>query len=173
MAVWTTAVKTWAAGNRLTGVLLNAQLRDFANAFGPRGSYSPALTASGSAFAIGNGSVSGVYSQVQNEVRGNATINIGTTTNTGSGAYAMTLPTAAASYQFGRPIGQMMIVITTASVTRLSYVRTAVLVSSTQIGFVEPVGSGSPINLARVGPTTPDTVTSSWYFTVEFAYEAA
>jgi hypothetical protein len=171
MAVWTTAVKTWAAGNRLTGVLLNAQLRDFANAFGPRGSYSPALTASGTAFAIGNGSVTGVYSQVQNEVRGNATINIGTTTNVGTGVYALTLPVAASNYQLGRPIGQLVILIS----GTISHVRTAVLISSTQIGFVDT--GGTRVGPGPSGPPStagvPANVTSAWYGVVEFAYEAA
>ena len=163
MAVWTTAVKTWAAGNRLTGVLLNAQLRDFANAFGPRGSYTPLF--SGTGFVLGNGTVSGVYSQVQNEVRGNATVNIGTTTTPGTGAYALTLPTAASNFQLGRPIGLMTILVS----GTITAVRTAVLVSSTQIGFVDTGGS-------RVKYNDPVTITygaGTWYAVIEFDYEAA
>lgn len=99
MATWTTATRTWTAGETVTAANMNAQLRDFANAFGAFGSYTPALTASTTSPTLGTGSTaSGAYMQSQKWVTGRATIQFGTSgTAAGTGTYYVSLPVNAAS----------------------------------------------------------------------------
>lgn len=96
MAVWTTTPRSWSVGETVTAANMNAQIRDFANAFGAWGSYTPTWGAT-SAPAIGNGSITGAYAQIQKTVHFRLGVTFGTTTTFGSGNYTLTIPTTAAS----------------------------------------------------------------------------
>lgn len=98
MAAWTTAVKTWAT-ETLTSTLLNAQLKDFANSFGPWGSYGSgsSWTASTTNPTLGNGTWSAKYRQTQKTIDFNIVLTIGSTTTFGSGLYAFALPVTPAT----------------------------------------------------------------------------
>lgn len=96
MAAWTTTPRSWSVGETVTAANMNAQIRDFANAFGAWGSYTPTWGAS-SAPAIGNGTISGGYSQIQKTVHFRVGVTFGTTTTFGTGNYTLTIPTTAGS----------------------------------------------------------------------------
>ena len=106
MGVWTTAVRTWAAGEKVTAANLNAQLADFANGFGAFTSYTPTLTASGSNPTLGTGNVrSGRYTQVQKQ--GWLTIQIWVATSgytAGTGTYEIDLPAGWTPVTAPRPL---------------------------------------------------------------------
>lgn len=99
MAAWTTATRTWASGEVLTAVNMNAQLRDFANAFGAWGSYTGAWTSSGTAPAIGNGSIPSAYAQIQKTIHFRTGVTFGTSTTFGTGNYVLAAPVAPGSGQ--------------------------------------------------------------------------
>jgi len=60
-------------------------------------SYVPAITASGSAFSLGNGDAVGAYSLVGNRVRTQVSFTMGSTTTFGSGTYSVSLPFTSAN----------------------------------------------------------------------------
>ena len=66
------------------------------NAFGATTSYTPSWTAATTNPVIGNGSIIGLYSQINKMVYFKVVITFGTTTTFGTGAYSLTLPVAAA-----------------------------------------------------------------------------
>ncbi len=107
MGVWTTAVRTWAAGEKVTAANLNAQLADFANGFGAFTSYTPTLTASGSNPTLGTGSTAaGKYLQVRKTVIAQFQIIFGSSMATGSGTYYVSLPVTASTTNPYRHIGE-------------------------------------------------------------------
>jgi hypothetical protein len=61
---------------------------------GDRQTYTPAWTSTGSAPAIGNGSLSGQYQQIGKLVTFNFSIVFGSTTTFGSGSYRFSIPVA-------------------------------------------------------------------------------
>lgn len=93
MATWTTTPKDWANGSVVTDTDLDTHLRDFANAFGPKTSYTPTLAG----FTLGNGTVSGSYTQIQKTVWFEATFVFGSTSAAASAVPTLTLPVTAAS----------------------------------------------------------------------------
>jgi hypothetical protein len=94
MGVFTTTPHDWTSGEIVTDVLLDEQLRGFQEGFGALSAHTPVITASGTAFAIGNGAVAGAYSQIQKWVRYRGKIVFGSTTTFGTGVYSISLPVA-------------------------------------------------------------------------------
>ncbi|WP_051486251.1 hypothetical protein [Nocardioides sp. J54] len=93
---WNTP-STWTAGSVLTAAQLNAQLRDNMKAIGdPWTPYTPSWTAITTNPTIGNGTLTGAYMQAGQLVHFRIALTIGSTTNTGSGGYAFSLPVATA-----------------------------------------------------------------------------
>jgi len=93
MGVFTTASKTWAVGNKITAALVNTHLRNLRDAFDAKTSYTPTLTG----FTLGNGTVSGSYTQVGKTVWFEVTFTMGTTSAAASAIPTVTLPVTAAS----------------------------------------------------------------------------
>lgn len=93
MATWTTATRTWAAGETLTAANMNAQIRDFANGFGAWNSYTPTLTQSAAVTKTVNYAK---YIQIQKTVICNVYLSV-TAAGTTANAITVTLPVAAAS----------------------------------------------------------------------------
>ncbi len=93
MGDWTTATRTWAVSEVLTATNMNAQLRDFANAFGAFTSYTPTITG----FTLGNGTVAGRYTRVQKTVWFEAQFTFGTTSAAATAPVSFTLPVTAAA----------------------------------------------------------------------------
>ena len=92
MAVYTTASHTWAVGETVTAANMNSQVRDLVNAFGGYTSYTPTWTSTGTAPALGNGTLTGSYSQIGKRVFFQLNLNAGSTTTFGTGSYIFSLP---------------------------------------------------------------------------------
>lgn len=93
---FTSTPKTWSAG-ALTSTDLNAYVRDPIEALGTWTSYSPTWASSGTAVALGNGTLVGAYTQVYKTVFFYAGVTFGTTTTFGTGTYTLTLPVTPSS----------------------------------------------------------------------------
>ncbi len=93
MGTWTTAVKTWAVGDKESATILNAQLRDFANGFGAWTTYTPVITQSGT---VTHTATYAKYLQIQKLVV--ATVNLSVTgTGTAGNDITVTVPVTAAA----------------------------------------------------------------------------
>jgi hypothetical protein len=90
MGVWTTAVHDWTAGEQVTAANMDAQLRDFANAFGAWTSYAVTL----GAWTAGNGTTYGYYQRVQKTVRFKCGFTFGSTSAAAASSPTLTLPVA-------------------------------------------------------------------------------
>ena len=66
----------------------------FPNAFGAWTSYTPTWSATGTAVALGNGTLVGAYCQIQKLVAFRVQLTMGSTTTYGTGQYKLTLPVA-------------------------------------------------------------------------------
>jgi hypothetical protein len=121
--------------------------------FGLRQSYTPVVTASGGGFVLGNGSVSGESVYISKDsVQINATVNIGSTTNLGTGVLLISLPfTSDGSEQ----IGSFLLTNGASPLTGISRCRndgSVDLFAPTQVSGVSPVtiASGAVIKIALV-----------------------
>lgn len=92
---WTTP-KTWANGT-LTATELNEQIRDNFNSAGTWTPYTPTWASAGTQPALGNGILYADYSRLGDTIHFSVTIQMGSTTTYGTGAYTISLPFAAAS----------------------------------------------------------------------------
>lgn len=97
MGSWTTAIRTWAAGETVTAANMNAQLKDFASAFGALTSYTPTLTG----FTPGNGTTAGGYLRVQKMTYFWAKFTFGSTSAGASATPKLSLPITASSNAAG------------------------------------------------------------------------
>jgi hypothetical protein len=96
-----TSPRTWVAGEVATAANLNTHVRDNLKAIGDAWtSYTPTWTSTGSAPAIGNGSLAGAYILAGKLCHFRASVTFGTTTTFGTGAYSIGLPTAAITSPF-------------------------------------------------------------------------
>lgn len=127
--------------------------------------YTPTWAATGTAVALGNGTISGRYAQLSKWLRATGLLTTGGTTTYGTGTYTFTLPagfTAAAAV--GTPVGIARLVDTSAT-TR--YVGVAVLASSTTIAISTHAAA------ADIGPTVPFTFATTdiiaWDIDLELA----
>lgn len=170
MGIWTTTPKTWAVGDKHTAVVDNAQLRDLANAFGAWTSYTPAL--GGSGWAIGNGTVTAAYLQVQKTVMFRARFVFGSTSTFGGAASpTVTLPVAAAAgYPTGTTEGlnAYVYVVDTGAATRPGF---ALLTSSTVLTLYTMTGTTTAA--ALITSTAPHTWAATDVISIHGTYEAA
>ena len=98
MGVWTSTPHDATAGAVLTAAQWDATVRDGFNAFGAMTTYTPTWGSSGTAPAIGNGSIIGAYSQIQKSVTCFVVgVTFGTSTTFCTGTYTLTLPVAPVS----------------------------------------------------------------------------
>lgn len=100
--------RTWLAGERLTAALLNQQLRDNQKAIGDAWTaYTPTWSSTGTAVALGNGTVTGAYIEAGNLIIWKFLITSGTTTTYGTGNYAISLPVTG-TVLFPYPVGDII-----------------------------------------------------------------
>lgn len=97
MATYTTTPKDWADGVVVNASDFDTHIKGFANAFGALGSYTPTL--GGTGWALGNGTATGKYLQVQKMVYVRARITFGSTSTYGSAALTISLPVTPADTQ--------------------------------------------------------------------------
>lgn len=166
MAVFTTISRTWVAAEILTASNMNAQLRDFINGFDAWTAYTPTWTASGTAPAIGNGTLSGRYARVNKLVLMSMRFTAGSTTTYGTGSYSFSLPITAVG-PLGVPIGGANILDSSASGR---YLGTSFIATTTTLQVLTQAAAGVS---ATVGQTSPMTWASGDDLQISGTYEAA
>lgn len=106
--------RTWVTGELVTAALLNTHLRDNLKAIGDAWTaYTPTWTSSGTAPAIGNGTLTGAYLKAGKLVVFRLKLTIGSTTTVGTSTYRFGLPVAAIGLDV--PVGQGLVFDTSAS----------------------------------------------------------
>ncbi|GAA0189818.1 hypothetical protein GCM10008944_01680 [Cytobacillus oceanisediminis] len=167
MAMAWTDPSTWVAGAILTAQKLNEQVRDNLKAIGdPWQTYAPTWSSSGTNPSVGNGSLSGAFSQAGKQVNFRAQITIGSTTTFGSGVYSIGLPVVAMATRW----------IFTGAIREASPLVTYAAFGETAGGSsaalrVLPTTPGGPLTGLSQG--TPITLSSGDVIAIAGSYEAA
>ena len=161
--------RTWVVGEVVTAAYMNAEIRDQWNdLIAPWVAYTPSWASTGTAPALGNGTIVGWHKDVGKTCTAIWEITFGTTTTFGTGTYTWTVPHTAKT-----PAG---------STATLNYLGTAR--GHGAQWYVGTVGVARGTNLARIyshnaaaewSPTEPTTWTaaSSRYISGEVTFEVA
>lgn len=165
MTVKTGTVPTIASGDTTTVPTNLAEYRDFLKAESEAGtSYTPVWTASTTNPVINNGTIVGVYKQVNKWVTFHVVITCGSTTTYGSGTYIVTIPVAAHA-RYAQNVG--MGISGTAFLGAQSFpIVVNRYTSSTTVYFGSPTGGA-------VSPTVPFTFANGAILAFGGTYEAA
>lgn len=126
--------------------------------------WSPVWSSTGTAVALGNGTIAGDYTQCGKFVAARIALNIGSTTTFGTGDYRWTMPVAFSSGGTNCLIGAAVLLDTSAGTTGW---RPAV-----------PRNAGSNLlsltsHSGMVGPTTPFTLASGDDIQIGFVYRTS
>jgi hypothetical protein len=126
--------------------------------------YVPAWTASGTAPALGNGTITGRYAQVGKLVYCTGILTMGSTTTFGTGVWSVSLPVTAASASTGIYVGQAFLFDNSVTAGRRSGCQ-AIPTTTTSTAYA---GGGG-----QIAPAAPFTwaVSDKWSWTLW--YEAA
>lgn len=167
MASWT-APRTWVDGETETATIFNTHVRDNLLAIAQAWtSYTPAWTSTGTAPAIGNGTITGAYQQVGKMVLGfRISIVFGSTTTYGTGNYLLSLPVAPTSYRWRFPG-----VVADSGVADRTMWGRSLGGGATTVELVTATGTTTAD--VFVTATAPHTLGTSDYFTLQGTYEAA
>lgn len=134
----------------------------------PFTAYTPTWTSSGTAPAIGNGTIVGRYARVGKSVIGTVTFVAGSTTTFGTGSYRFSLPISAAG-SAGVLIGNCNGFDASATASSLAVAR---IQASGAMEFIYPAAWPTG-TFTTVGETSPWTWADGDSIQVNFAYEAA
>lgn len=94
----TFAPRTWVVGEVVTAALLNQEIRDqFASIFAAWTAYTPVWASTGTAPALGNGTLIGRNMKIGRSVIAQIQFTAGSTSTYGSGDYSFTLPATSAN----------------------------------------------------------------------------
>lgn len=150
---------------RATGYVVTAtNWNEFVNNFKAIGdawtSYTPAWTATGTAPAVNNGSITGSYISVGKLTIGKLKLTLGSTSTVGTGSYRFSLPVTAADASL-YAIGSGFVDDASGSV----YAVGARLITTTTCALFQSPGT--------IGATSPVVPANGDVYTIEFAYEAA
>lgn len=165
MGTWTTSPRTAVVGGKITAANYNAYERDFASAFGAMSSYTPTWTAATTDPVIGNGTLSGWYTQVQKMVWFRIRLTMGSTTTYGSGRWYFSTPAAAVSLFSGASESPGNALLYDSSLAA-RYVRTAYFNGTTTMGLIADDGTG-------VSSTAPFTWATGDTLSIAGWFEAA
>lgn len=127
--------------------------------------YTPVWATSGTAVSLGNGTITGRYTQIGKTVFARIVLTMGSTTTYGTGAYTLSLPVTAQAGVPNMCIGQIF--VQDASPVN-SYMEAAICNTTTTINLVSYAAPG-----AFAGPTAPITFAASDVVNASIAYEAA
>ncbi|MGW7239743.1 hypothetical protein [Streptomyces sp. NPDC054804] len=98
----TFAPRTWVVGEVVTAALMNQEVRDQWNTvLGAWTSYTPTFGSSGTAPALGNGTLVGQYMKIGRTVVVSLVLTVGSTTTFGSGNLNFSLPATVSSAAAG------------------------------------------------------------------------
>lgn len=168
---WNTPT-TQSAGGTVTAAIWNAQVRDNFKALGDAWvSYTPAWTSSGTAPALGNGTIVGA-----SQVVGPKTLDfyilltMGSTTTYGTGTYRFSLPVTAAAR--GAGAGMNLAGHLTDTGTALWGVQSCRFVTTSTIELLAPTATADA-RLAAVAQTVPFTWANTDVLSIAGRYEAA
>lgn len=162
MGLFTTASNTWAVGNKITAALLNGQLRDLINGFGAKTAYTPTLAG----FTLGNGTITGSYTQINKTVWFEATFTFGSTSAAASAVPTCTLPVTAASSAVNNALARAQFID---SGTAAYYAVGRIVTTTTCAGYV--IGTNGIFNTPST--TSPFTWTTGDSIVWSGVYEAA
>jgi transcription elongation factor len=167
-----TAPRTWVAAETVTAALFNAHLRDNLKAIAdPWVSYTPAWTSSGTAPALGNGTIVGASRTLgPKTVHFYILLTMGSTTTYGTGTYRLSLPTAAASR--GTSAGMVIAGHLWDNGVALWGVQSCRFVTTSTIELLAPTATADA-RLAVVAQTVPFTFGNTDVITISGTYEAA
>lgn len=161
--VWTPP-RTWLAGERLTALLQNQQLRDNLKALGdPWTAYTPVLAGTTNP-VIGNGSLLGAYVQVGKLIHYRWSFTSGTTTTYGSGPYVISLPVAM-NNPTGYPAGILVVQNGSTFYNRILFSTG----SATQMSGADQAG----VRWSATSPYTPVAAAAGQRWSGYGTYEAA
>lgn len=94
----TFAPRTWVVGETVTAALMNQEIRDQVNSIlAAWTSYTPTWTSSGTAPALGNGTLVGRHMKIGRTVHYQINLVMGSTTTYGTGNYSFDLPATSAN----------------------------------------------------------------------------
>lgn len=100
MGVFTTTGLTASVGGKITaGTYWNGQVDALIDGFQAGTSYTPTL--GGTSWSLGNGTVSGTYTQIGKQVFFNSTVTFGSTSGYGSGSLTISLPATPVATHIG------------------------------------------------------------------------
>jgi hypothetical protein len=161
--VLNTTPRTWASPEVVTDVELNTEIRDaFTGIQAAWTTYTPAWTSSGTAPALGNGTITGRYMQVGKTISFEIILTLGSTSTVGTLGYFFSLPVTALSGNH-IPVGSGNFFDTSAGT---DFARTAIRGASGIVGLFDNAG-------ARVGAATPVVPATGDIISVNGTYEAA
>ncbi|MFI8294430.1 hypothetical protein ACIGCZ_00635 [Streptomyces nigra] len=90
--------RTWVVGEVVSAATMNQEIRDqFNSMFAAWTSYTPTWTSSGTAPALGNGTILGRYMKIGRTVICHINMTTGSTSTYGTGNYSFSLPVQAAN----------------------------------------------------------------------------
>jgi hypothetical protein len=159
----------WYAGQEVDAETMEAEIHDqFADLVAPWTSYTPTWTATGTAPALLNGTLTGRYKLIGKTCIVSVKLTAGSSTTYGTGSYMLSLPVAAvAGFD---SVGQVF--IGDSSVGAAGYSTTGValvLGGGTTMGlYAGNTGSGSAVT-----PTNPQTFASGDRIWASIAYKTA
>jgi hypothetical protein len=149
MGVWTGTPHEATAGARIYAADWNGTVRDGFEAFGAWTSYTPTWGSTGTAPAIGNGTLVGGYTQIQKTVFFRVGCTFGTSTTFGTGNFTLTLPVTPSSGSpywawsgmglQGGTVYTLMGLANGGSSTATLYYQSATTGASTRVGATAPV----------------------------------
>lgn len=159
-----TSPRTWLAGEAPTAATLNTHIRDNFKALGDAwASYTPTWTASGTAPALGNGTLTGAYMNTGKLCVARVFLTMGSTTTYGTGNYTFAMPFSSAVGAQWFPLGGC--VCRDASATATYFFGAFTAGSNT-------VSAGNDA-ASRLGQLVPFTWANTDTLAISMAYEIA
>ena len=167
-----TAPRTWAAAETVTASIMNQHVRDnFKTLADPWVTYTPAWTASGTAPAIGNGTIVGAsITTGPKTIDFRILITMGSTTTYGTGTYRFSLPVTAAT--LGTGSGMNIAGHLTDTGTTTWGVQSCRFVTTSTIELRAPTATADA-RLSVVAQTVPFTWANTDILFIAGRYEAA
>ena len=167
-----TAPRTWAAAETITASIMNAHVRDnFKTLADPWVTYTPAWTSTGTAPAIGNGTIVGAsITTGPKTIDFRILITMGSTTTYGTGSYRFSLPVTAAT--LGTGSGMNIAGHLTDTGTAVWGVQSCRFVTTSTIELLAPTATADA-RLAVVAQTVPFTWANTDILFISGRYEAA
>jgi hypothetical protein len=127
--------------------------------------YTPQLTSTGTAFSLGNGIVSGRYTQAGSVVWVNIKVTMGSSTTFGTGFYRVTLPVAP-------EVDELLGVVAADSSSGFRYPGQARMITASASGDNMRLAIGAGTN-SGLGATTPFTWAQDDVLIISGSYKAA